>query len=256
MIRIKTKQDIATLREGGKRHAYILKHLAAMVKPGISAREIHDSAEKYIAEGGDTSAFLGYKAHGADRPFPASICFSINHEVVHGIPNETEKIINNGDVVKIDLGLKHGGLITDAAVTVIAGEGSQEVIDIKHATEEALKAGIKAARAGNRVGDIGSAIQRVALAHGYTIVEELSGHGVGYDLHEDPYVPNFGEVGKGERLVPGMVLAIEPIFTLGSNEIVLSDDGWTYETRDKSIATHCEHTIVITKGQAEVLTIE
>jgi methionyl aminopeptidase len=147
-------------------------------------------------------------------------------------------------------------MITDSAVTVVAGTAKPEVLKIIEHTREALKAGIKAAKGGNRVGDIGAAIERIAVAHGYGLVEELSGHGVGYDVHEDPYVPNFGEPGKGDRLVPCMVIAIEPIFTLGDRHIVLNRDGWTYETRDGSIATHCEHTILITKGDAEVLTIE
>ncbi len=256
MIRIKTKEDITLLREGGKRHAYILKQVAALVRPGISLKELNDATHKLIIEGGDTPPFLNYKPYGAPRPFPASVCISLNHEIVHGIPTEGDKVIAEGDVVKIDLGLSHQGMITDSAVTVVAGTAKPEVLKVIEHTREALKAGIKAAKGGNRVGDIGAAIERIAVAHGYGLVEELSGHGVGYDVHEDPYVPNFGEPGKGERLVPGMVIAIEPIFTLGDRHIVLNRDGWTYETRDGSIATHCEHTVLITKGDAEVLTIE
>jgi len=256
MIRLKTKEDIALLREGGKRHAFILKSVASLVRPGVTLNELNEATHKLIIEKGDTPSFLNYQPHGAPRPFPASVCISINYEIVHGIPNEGDKIVAEGDVVKIDLGLTHKGMITDAAVTVIAGSAEPYVQKIVNDTREALKAGIKCAKAGNRVGDIGAAIERIALAGGYGLVEELTGHGVGYDVHEDPYVPNFGEPGKGERLVPGMVIAIEPIFTLGTKHIVLNRDGWTYETRDKSIATHCEHTVLITKGDAEILTIE
>lgn len=254
MITVKTKEEIAILREGGRRHAEILQALKSMVKPGVSSQELEDEARRLIKEGGDTAAFLDYKPQGARTPFPAALCISINDEVVHGIPNVTEKILKDGDIVCIDLGLIHGGLITDSAITVPVGEISPELTKLLEVTEKALQAGIKAAKGGKRIGDISVAIERVGLAGGVGIVEELAGHGVGYDVHEDPFVPNYGEAGKGEVLQPGMVLAIEPIFNLGSRHVFLDKDGWTYKTKDGKPSAHFEHTIVITKSGAEVLT--
>jgi methionyl aminopeptidase len=255
MITIKTKEEIAILREGGKRHAQILQTLKAMVKPGVSSQELEDEARKMIAEGGDTAAFLNYKPQGAKTPFPAALCVSVNDEVVHGIPNIEPKILKQGDIVSIDLGLIHGGLITDSAITVPVGVVSPELVKLLEVTENALQAGIKAAKGGKRVGDISMAIERVGLAGKVGIVEELAGHGVGYSVHEDPFVPNYGEAGKGEILKPGMVLAIEPIFNLGSRHVFLDNDDWTYKTKDSKPSAHFEHTIVITKSGAEVLTV-
>jgi methionyl aminopeptidase len=255
MITIKTKEEIAVLREGGKRHAKILQALGSMIKPGITAKEIDDEAVRLIKEEGDKAAFLNFKPYGADRPFPGSVCVSINDEIVHGIPNEGEKILKDGDIVTIDLGLIHKGLFTDSAITVPVGSISKDVQSLLDATKKALEAGIKAAKGGKRIGDIGVAIERHAISGGYGVVEELAGHGVGYGVHEDPYVPNYGESGKGEILKPGMVLAIEPIFNLGSRHIFLDKDGWTYKTKDGKPSAHFEHTILITKGDAEVLTV-
>lgn len=254
MITIKTKEEIAILREGGKRHAQILQALKAMVKPGVSSEDLETEACRLISEGGDTSAFLGYKPQGAKTPFPAVLCISVNDEVVHGIPNVIEKIFKDGDIVTIDLGLVRGGLITDSAITVAVGSVSPELAKLLEVTEKALQAGIKSAKGGKRIGDISMAIERVGIAGGVGIVEELAGHGVGYDVHEDPFVPNYGEAGKGEILKPGMVLAIEPIFNLGSRHVYIDKDGWTYKTKDGLPSAHFEHTIVITKGEAEVLT--
>jgi len=254
MITIKTKKEIAILREGGKRHAVILRELVAMVKPGLNAIELENRARELISQGGDTSAFLNYQPAGAKRKYPAALCVSVNDEVVHGIPNEKEKILKEGDIVSIDLGLVHKGMITDAAVTVAVGRISDELAQLLTVTEKALKAGINAARGGKKVGDIGNAIERVATPFNYGIVEELSGHGVGYHVHEDPYVPNFGEAGKGEALRPGMVIAIEPMFNIGDKDVVLDDDGYTFRTVDGKPSAHFEHTVLITKGEAEVLT--
>lgn len=255
MITIKTKEEIQSLREGGKRHAEILAALKEMVKPGVSSQALEDEARRLIAEKGDSSAFLGYQPHGAPRPFPAVLCVSVNDEIVHGIPNEKEKIFKEGDIVTIDLGLVHNNLITDAAITVPVGKISPELEKLLEATKKALGAGIKAAKGGKTVGDIGLAIERVAIAAKVSVVEELSGHGVGYDVHEDPFVPNYGQAGKGEVLQPGMVLAIEPIFNIGSRHIVLDADGHTYRTKDGKQSAHFEHTIVITKGEPEILTV-
>jgi methionyl aminopeptidase len=253
-INIKTKEDIAIMREGGKRHAYILKKVAEEVRPGITARYLDEVAQKLIHEGGDKPAFLDYKPYGASRPYPASLCVSVNDEIVHGIPNEEEKILKEGDIVSLDLGLIHKNLITDMAITVPVGKIDDEKAKLLKVTKEALLAGIKVAKGGNRVGDIGSAIQKYAVANGYGLVTELSGHGVGYHVHEDPYVPNYGEAGKGVILKPGMVIAIEPMFNLGTKDIVLDKDGYTYRTKDGKVSAHFEHTILITKGDAEILT--
>jgi methionyl aminopeptidase len=255
MITIKTKEDIQILREGGKRHAQILLALKDMVRPGVSAKALDEEAQRLILEGGDTPAFLNYQPHGASRPFPATLCVSINDEIVHGIPNEGEKILKEGDIVTLDLGLIHKGLITDAAITVGVGKITKELEELIEATKVATMAGIKAAKGGNRVGDIGAAIERIAVSHKYGVVEELSGHGVGYHVHEDPFVPNYGEEGKGEVLKPGMVIAIEPMFNLGSRHVVLDADGYTYKTKDGKPSAHFEHTVLITKGHAEILTI-
>lgn len=255
MITIKTKADIAKLREGGKRHAAILRELAAMVAPGVRVRDLDQRAADLIKAGGDTSAFLNYMPRGASRPYPATLCVSINDEVVHGIPNEGEKILKDGDVVSLDLGLIHDGLITDAAITVAVGNISDECKQLLHVTEEALMAGIRAARPGKRVGAISEAIQRIGVAHGYGIVEDLSGHGVGYSVHEDPYVPNYGTASRGAILKPGMVLAIEPMFNLGTKKVTLDTDGYTYRTADGKASAHFEHTIVITKSDPEIFTL-
>mgnify|MGYP001570994846 CR=1 FL=1 len=254
MVTIKKKEDIAILREGGKRHAVILRELANMVCPGISASELNNYADKLIAENGDKSAFLNYKPKGAIRAYPASLCVSINDEVVHGIPNEDNKILKEGDIVTLDLGLNHKGLFTDMAVTVPVGIISPELGKLLRITKEALMAGIKAAKGGKRIGDISVAIERFAITNNYGIVKELAGHGVGYDVHEDPFVPNYGEAGKGELLKLGMVIAIEPMFNLGTRKVVLDDDGYTYRTADGKPSAHFEHTVLITKGNAEILT--
>lgn len=254
MINLKTKEDIVILREGGKRHAYILKELAKMVQPGVHVIDLDTRAVELIREGGDTPAFLNYQPYGASRPYPATLCVSINDEIVHGIPTEGDKVLKEGDIVSIDLGLIHKELITDAAITVPVGKISSELEELLNATKQALMAGIKAAKGGVRVGDISNAIQLVGVAHKYGIVEELAGHGVGYHVHEDPYIPNFGHAGKGEVLKPGMVIAIEPMFNIGTKKIKLDTDGYTYRTADGKPSAHFEHTVVITKSGAEILT--
>jgi methionyl aminopeptidase len=266
MITLKTKADIAILREGGKRHAHILAALAAMVRPGITTKELDDAAAKMIADGGDAAAFLGYKPRGAKRAYPASLCVSINDEVVHGIPNENDRTLVEGDIVSLDLGLVHKGLITDMAVTVPVGNVAPEAAKLLADTERALMAGIDAAKGGKRVTDISIAVERVGrgarggsglqASQGYGIVEELSGHGVGYKVHEDPFVPNYVKGDKkGELLKPGMVIAIEPMFNLGGKDVTLDADGYTIRTADGSVSAHFEHTILITKSGAEILTM-
>jgi methionyl aminopeptidase len=253
--RLKSPEEIKILQEGGKRHAEILRALAAMVKPGLSTLQLEDEARRLIEEGGDKAAFLGYTPTGAKRPFPAALCVSINEEIVHGIPNENEKIIQEGDVVSIDLGLVHGGLITDSAVTVGAGNLDPETRELIRATQEALEAGIRAAQPGNHVGDIGAAVQKVAEKTKFALAENLAGHGVGYKVHEEPFVPNAGEPGEGEKLVPGMVIAIEPMLNVGSGAIKNTRDGYTIVTRDGSKSAHFEHTVAITEKGNIILTL-
>jgi len=254
-ITIKTKEEIDILREGGKRLAFILAAVADLAKPGISTADMNKLALKMAEEGGDTPAFLNYKPVGMKRPFPAAICISINDEIVHGIPNENPKILKSGDIVSLDMGLEHRGLFTDHAVTVAVGDvdpaGKQLIDD----TRQALMEGIKAIKDGKYVRDISYAIERFVRPKRLGIVEELCGHGVGYKVHEDPYVPNYCLENKGEKLKAGMVLALEPMLNEGSKHIKLDADGWTYRTKDGKRSAHFEHTVVVAKDGAEILTM-
>ena len=254
MITRKTPSEIELLKEGGKHHALILRELVNTVAPGVSTNELEDLARKLLKEHGDSAAFLRYKPEGAKRPYPAALCVSINEEIVHGIPNEDPKILKEGDVVTLDLGLTHKGLITDSAITVGVGTISVEERRLIEGTKEALYAGIKEARGGGYIGDIGFAIENVAKHLNLALAEGLSGHGVGYEVHEDPYVPNSGRKGTGEKLVSGMVIAIEPMLVLGKGDIVLAKDGYTFKTKDGKKSAHFEHTIVITDGDPIILT--
>jgi methionyl aminopeptidase len=254
-ITIKTDADIAKLREGGKRLAMIVAETVAKIAPGVRTDELADFAALRMRELGGTSAFLNYKPTGAKRPFPSSICVSINDAIVHGIPDEVPVTIEIGDIVTIDAGLIYEGMFTDHAVTTVAGAASASENRLLAATKEALMAGIKAARGGNRIGDISAAIEAVAVREGLSIAEGLAGHGVGYAVHEEPYVPNEGTAGTGPELKPGMVLAIEPMFCLGDGAITLDKtDGYTYRTKDGSLSAQFEHTVLITDGDAEILT--
>lgn len=253
-IRIKTSADIEILREGGKRHAFILREIAKAAKPGVSTKDLEDMAMKMILEGGDKPAFLNYKPRGAKRAFPAALCTSVNDAVVHGIPNENPIVLKEGDIISLDLGLVHKGLITDAAVTVPVGKVDIKAQNLLKATKTALEKAIQQAKPGNTTGHIGAAVEAYIEPLGYGIVEELAGHGVGYDVHEDPYVPNYGIEGEGEKLVPGMVIAIEPIVNEGSEKIMLDTDGYTYKTKDGSRSAHFENTVVITERGCEILT--
>jgi methionyl aminopeptidase len=254
MIIIKTPEEIKILREGGKRLATVLHKLGAMVKPGISTWELDQYAEKLIKDMGDYPASLNYRPVGANTPFPASVCVSVNNEVVHGIPNKN-KILKEGDIVSLDLLLKHKNLFTDMAITVPVGEVNASSLKLMKITEQALMIGINAAKNGNRIGDIGFAIESFARKHKYGIVEVLAGHGVGREIHEDPYVPNFGKAGTGAKLVPGMVIAIEPMLNNGTKDVFLDKDEWTFKTEDGKRSAHFEHTILITDGDPEILTM-
>ncbi|MEK7060376.1 MAG: type I methionyl aminopeptidase [Patescibacteria group bacterium] len=251
---IKNSEERENLIEGGKRLARVLEALRDKAAPGVTAEELDDLAERMIRTGGDEPCFLGYTPEGANRPYPATLCVSINDEVVHGIPNESLKVLKEGDIVGLDLGLTHNGVIVDAAITVPIGEVDELTNKLLRATEEALVAGIAAAKPGNHIGDISSAIQKEIEGAGFSVVRELGGHGVGYTVHEDPFIPNFGHTGTGPELVDGMVLALEPISSVGKATVILSPDGYTYRTKDGSRSAHFEHTILIEKDGARIIT--
>ncbi|KKR35255.1 MAG: Methionine aminopeptidase [Parcubacteria group bacterium GW2011_GWC2_40_10] len=254
MVTIKTKEEIDILREGGIRHAYILSEISKKVVPGVSTQELEDYARQLVEEGGDKPSFLNYTPKGAKRAYTAALCVSVNNEIVHGIPNEAPLILQEGDVVSLDLGLTHKGLITDSAITVGVGSITEENRKLIEHCKEALYIGIKSAVGGGHIGDIGHAIESFARPLGYGICSGLAGHGGGYKVHEDPFVPNEGRMGDGELLLPGMVIALEPMLTLGTDRIVLAKDGYTYKTADGSNSAHFEHTIAITDGDPIVLT--
>jgi methionyl aminopeptidase len=234
--------------------AETLGELSAMVKPGITTAALDVAAEKAIRSRGAVPAFLGYKPEGANYPFPAVLCVSVNEEIVHGIPRE-ENVLVDGDIVTLDLGLSYDGYFVDSAVTVPVGDISEEDKTLLKATKEALDASIAAAHGGMKTGDVGAAVEKVAHAYKFSIVEDLGGHAVGAAVHEQPYIANEGKAGKGETLPVGMVIALEPMFSAGSPRIVLdSEDEWTYRTRDGSRAAHFEHTLILTQDGCEVVT--
>ncbi|MEK7477928.1 MAG: type I methionyl aminopeptidase [Patescibacteria group bacterium] len=253
MIKLKSDKELAILRAGGKRLATILQVVTERVISGITTGELDDLATELILTGGDQPAFKGYRPEGSRLAYPAALCVSVNEEIVHGIPSR--RVLEEGDIVGLDLGLSHEGLFTDMAVTVPVGKISEEAEKLMTATKKSLALGIKEAKAGNHLGDIGFAIISHIKANGFQVVEELSGHGVGFLPHEDPYVMNWGIKGEGEELKPGLVIAIEPMATTGSGKIKLRDDGFTFITRDGKISAHFEHTIVITEKGSEILTL-
>lgn len=254
MITVKTPEEIRILREGGKRLARIRSELVHAVKSGISIDTFDRLGGELFKKFGGKSATLNYKPVGARRPFPAEICISVNDEIVHGIPTEDPHTLKEGDIISFDILFLYKGLITDTAVTVPIGTISKTTKKLLNTTRETLYVGIKAARAGNTVGDIGHAMETFVKPSGFGIVRDLCGHGVGYNAHEDPQIPNFGKSGTGPKLRVGMVLALEPMLTEGSEHIVLDADGYTFKTADGSRSAHFEHTIVITSGDPEILT--
>ncbi len=250
---IKNQKQIDTIREGGKILAKVLSKVSDFVKPEISTYDIDKYAFDLIKKEGATPAFLNYRPEGAETPFPATICISVNNEIVHGIPSK-KRILKEGDIVSLDLGIKYKGFFTDHAVTVPVGKISKKDKDLLDATKKALEIGIWAARGGDTVGDIGHAIESF-VNRKYGIVRELSGHGVGVKIHEDPYIPNYGKKGKGQKLIPGMIIAIEPMLNIGKDNITVASDDWTIKTADGTRSAHFEHTILITEGDAEILTV-
>jgi methionyl aminopeptidase len=255
MIKYKTEEEIAIMREGGKIHARILKAVAKKVKPGVKTDALNTYAEQLIDEAHGAASFLGYQPYDAKRPYPAALCVSINEEIVHGIPNDGGgRILFEGDIVSLDLGLTYKGFVTDAALTVPVGKISTEAQTLIRATKEALDRAIVAMRLHGHIGDIGDAVMQVAMKYGFGIIEGLSGHGVGYSVHEEPFVPNKAERGEGPELKEGLVIAIEPMLSLGSRDIKRLSDGYTFITRDKSLSAHFEHTVAVTKNGIEILT--
>ena len=251
----KTQEEIDILREGGRRLAMYLSELVGMVKPGVTARELEDRALELIASQGDEPAFKGHKDRKTDVPYPSSLCLSINDVFVHSPASDNGAVIQEGDVVKLDFGVKHKGLYTDHAHTVIAGNNKdpedEKMIRLAY---EALEIGIAQAKVGNTTGDIGYAVEQIARKNGLGYPRNLAGHGVGKAVHEEPHVPNFGAPGSGEKLVEGMVIAIEPMFTRGTGDLYVDKDGYSYRTKDGSRTAHVEHTVIVTKDGPEILT--
>lgn len=253
MIKLKSKSEIAILKEGGHLLAALLHFVADNVRPGVSTKYLEEIARRKIEEMDAIPAFLNYSPRGADRPFPAALCVSVNDVVVHGIPNEKPKILKEGDVVTIDTGICYKGLYTDSAITIGVGKIDKGAEKLLRATREALDAAIDAAIPGAKTTDIGKAIDRVAKKYKLSPAEDLGGHGVGYSQHEDPFIPNFTMKG-GVELKPGMVLAIEPMLNEGKGAVRFLTDGYTVITADGKRSAHFEHTVAITPKGAEILT--
>lgn len=273
-VRIKTKEDIAIIREGGIRLSRILSQVIKEVRAGVSTYDLDMLAERLVRESGGIPAFKGYRIKEVRTPYPATICASVNDEVVHSIPRK-EKILKEGDMIGIDIGMQwpnreiqnpkpktqnsvfkiqNSGLFTDMARTIGVGKISQDAERLIRATEEALAIGIRTVRPGARVGDIGHAIEMHLKKEKLGIIRDLAGHGVGYALHEEPLIPNYGSRGTGMLLQEGMVIAIEPMATLGGWKITLDRDEWTFRTADGSLAAHFEDTVAVTKEGVEILT--
>ncbi len=247
MIVLKSPREIALMRAGGQILAEVVERLRDLVKPGISTLEIDREVEEFIRARGAKPAFKGY------RGFPATICASINEEVVHGIPSPHRRV-KEGDIISLDLGCVVDGYHADCALTLAVGEVPPRVQELLRVTRESLERAIAECRPARRLGDVSYAVQSHVERHGFSVVRAFVGHGIGRALHEDPQVPNFGEPGRGPLLKPGMVLAIEPMVTMGSCDVRILDDHWTAVTQDGSLAAHFEHTVAIAEDGPEVLT--
>ena len=247
MIHIRTPQEIESMRQGNRLVAQVLRTLREAIKPGMTTKELDQMAEHAVRAAGATPAFKGY------RGFPASLCVSINEEVVHGIPGP--RPLKEGEIVSLDLGVYLNEYYGDAAITVPVGTVGEEATRLLEVTQQALLLGIEQARDGNRLFDISHAVQSWAESHGFSVVRDFVGHGIGRNLHEDPQVPNFGPPHQGPRLRPGMVLAIEPMINAGTWEVTILEDKWTVVTADHRLSAHFEHTIAITDGAADILTL-
>lgn len=249
----RTQEEIAILREGGKRLARHVRILSEMVRPGITGAELEALVAKRVADEGDDLAFHNY----GKPPFPGGLCFSVNDVIVHAPAALHTTPLEEGDIVKLDFGIRHKGLFTDHAVTVIVGKAKDtEHERLVKGTFAALQLGIDQARVGNTTGDVGYAVEKYAKQAGFGFPRNLSGHGVGTKVHEEPHVPNFGAPGSGTKLVENLVIAIEPMFTLGSGDLFVDKDKLSYRTKDKSMSAHTEHTIIITANGPEIITKE
>ena len=252
MTILKNIEEINILREGGKILAFVLREAASRALTGVKTIELDMLAEKMIREAGGRPSFKNYKTPDDKFPYPASLCVSINEEVVHGIPGE--RVLKDGDIVSLDLGMEYKGFYTDSAVTVFVGNASEQEKKLIETSKEALNLGIAVVKSGAFTGDVGYAIQSFAEKNGFNVVRKLVGHGLGRKVHEIPEVPNFGVKGNGEILKEGEVIAIEPMITAGRHDIYLDKDWWTWKTKDGSLSAHFEHTIIVTKTGAEIIT--
>jgi len=252
MIPIKNKEGIARMRESCAVAALVLKQLKELVRPGITTYDLDQAARDFIAQHGARSACYGYQI--GNRRFPAYTCLSVNEEVVHGI-GSLKRVLRDGDVVSLDVVIEYNGYIGDNATTVPLGSVAPRVAELLRISEEALYLGIKQAVVGNRIGDISHTIQTYVEAHGFGVVRDLVGHGVGVSMHEEPQIPNFGRRNSGEKIKPGMTLAIEPMVNLGTHRTKTLSDGWTIVTSDNSPSAHFEHTVLTTETGPEILTI-
>jgi len=252
MTILKNIEEINKLREGGKILASVLCEAAKIAIVGAKTIELDMLAEKMIKEAGGRPSFKNYKTSDDKIPYPASLCVSINEEVVHGVPGE--RVLKDGDIVSLDLGMEYKGFFTDMATTAPVGNVSGEAKKLINTTQEALNLGIMAVKNGAFIGNIGYAIQSFVEKNGFNVVRKLVGHGLGRKAHESPEVPNFGAKGKGEILREGEVIAIEPMITAGRHDIYLDKDWWTWKTKDGSLSAHFEHTIIVTKNGAEIIT--
>lgn len=254
MIRTKKGDDLKRMRDACRIAAQVLQHMKNLVQVGVSTYDLDQEARKRMAALGAKSACYGYRIGSRTPSYPAHTCISINEEVIHGIAS-MKRVLLEGDIVSLDVVVSYEGMIGDNAFTLPVGRVSAERTKLLQVTQEALDKAVLAARPGGRVGDISWAMQSCAEGAGFQVVREFVGHGVGYSMHEEPQVPCFGRRGTGERLRPGMTLAIEPMVTVGSPAIRVLDDGWTAVTRDGKDSAHFEHTVLITEGDPEVLTI-
>lgn len=248
MIIIKSQQEIEIMRESGKVTGYILSELEGIIKPGVSTKEIDQFVEAIILKNNMIPSFKGYNG------FPACACVSVNEELVHGIPSQ-KKILKEGDIVSVDVGCTHKGYVSDAARTYGVGEISAEAQRLITATKDSFFEGLKFCKVGCRLSDISAAIQKKVESEGFSIVRDFVGHGVGRAMHEEPQIPNYGKAGRGPRLAPGMVFAIEPMVNQGTYEVEVLLDNWTVVTLDGKLSAHYENTVVITDGEPELLTI-
>lgn len=247
MVYTRNREEIAAIGAAAQLVAMTLEALGRIVRPGVTTAELDQRAESFIRDHGARPAFKGY------RGFPASICPSINEEVVHGIPGA--RALREGDIVGIDVGVEKDGFYGDAARTFPVGAVSDEALRLLTVTEEALMKGIAQVRPGNRIGDVSHAVQSHVEAHGFSVVRALVGHGIGREMHEEPAVPNFGPPGRGPRLMSGVVLAIEPMVNVGAPDVVTLDDGWTVRTKDGTLSAHFEHTVAVGTDGPEILSV-